>query len=139
MDAAQSVSLEVPSRLDQVKPVIDQLVEHMVAAGYPEKTRFAIRLAMDEAVTNAIRHGNALDESKMAHVDWRCTADSFHAVVRDHGTGFRPEDLPDPTDPANLTKPCGRGVMLMRVYMDHVSFNEAGNEVTLVKQVTCDS
>ena len=55
-------------------------------------------------------------------------------VVRDEGPGFDPAALPDPTDPANLDKVTGRGILLMRAFMDHVDFNARGNEVTMVKQ-----
>ena len=55
-------------------------------------------------------------------------------VVRDEGPGFDPSSLPDPTDPANLDRPCGRGMLLMRTFMDNVIYNDKGNEVTLFKQ-----
>ena len=54
-------------------------------------------------------------------------------VIRDEGPGFDPATLPDPTDPANLDRPCGRGLLLMRTFMDDVGYNRSGNEVTLIK------
>jgi len=54
--------------------------------------------------------------------------------VRDEGPGFDPASLPDPTDPANLDRPCGRGMLLMRTFMDNVIYNDRGNEVTLFKE-----
>ncbi len=64
----------------------------------------------------------------------RLARDKAVFVVRDEGCGFDPSSLPDPTDPANLDKVTGRGILLMRAFMDQVEFNARGNEVTMVKQ-----
>ena len=62
------------------------------------------------------------------------TPEEMEISIRDEGSGFDPSKLPDPTDPENLDRPCGRGVMLMRAFMDDVRYNETGNEVTLVRK-----
>ena len=67
-------------------------------------------------------------------VEVRLARDKAVFVVRDEGLGFDPQSLPDPTDPANLDKTTGRGILLMRAFMDQVEFNARGNEVTMVKQ-----
>lgn len=123
--------------LGEVPRVQDALIEHARARGFPREALFAIRLALDEALTNAIRHGNGGDETKAVTVRARVTADRFEATVCDEGPGFHPADLPDPTCPENLERPHGRGVMLMRAYMTDVTFNREGNCVTLVKERGC--
>jgi len=100
---------------------------------FSEEASFSIKLAMEEAVVNAMKHGNSFDESKQVLLRYGFNGDSFHLVVRDEGRGFDHQHLPDPTDEDHLTLPYGRGIMLMRSYMDDVSYNDQGNEVTLVK------
>ena len=96
-------------------------------------SRFAIKLALEEAITNAIRHGNRNDPTKHITVRYRVTPDEAVIWLSDEGRGFNPEVVPDPTLDENLNKPNGRGIMLMRAYMDEVSFGECGSQVRLVK------
>jgi CheY-like chemotaxis protein/anti-sigma regulatory factor (Ser/Thr protein kinase) len=116
-------------------------------------------VALEEALNNALFHGNleldsdtregnrsvywALVEERSKtqpfcdrkiHVEVELTDSEGRFSVRDEGPGFDPKNLPDPTDPANLEKPSGRGLLLMRTFMDEVVFNPAGNQVTLVKK-----
>ena len=74
--------------------------------------------------------------SRRIHVTARFTADSVEFVIRDDGGGFNPGCLPDPRDPENLVRPCGRGLLLMHSFMDEVNYNEVGNEVKLIKRRT---
>jgi len=127
--------LDFPSRLERVSPLLDDIVADARDAGFDERDRFGIRLALDEAVTNAVKHGNGLDPAKTVSVAWRASAGCIEVVVEDQGPGFNPDALPDPTAPENLTKPSGRGVMLMRNYMDEVSFSDSGNRVSLIKTI----
>jgi CheY-like chemotaxis protein len=126
-----------------------------------EVRRLQVATALTEALTNAIDHGNLELDSKLREDDvqgyrelgkQRSTQKPYSErrvyvtahinpeeatfVVRDEGPGFNPDKLPDPTDPENLLKPSGRGVMLIRTFMDAVSFNEQGNEITMVKRHT---
>jgi len=118
----------------------------------------AVALALDEALTNAIYHGNLEVDSRLRDsqdmryyevAKQRCLEAPYRdrrirvnakfsrseAVISiaDDGPGFDPSILPDPTDPRNISRPHGRGVMLMRTFMDKVVFNSVGNEVTLTK------
>jgi len=97
---------------------------------------FSIHLALEEALVNAIRHGNALDAAKEVHVQCRMSDDLMQIEVADQGNGFDPAGLPDPTDHAHRETPSGRGVLLMRRFMDRVEFNEKGNVVLLEKRRT---
>lgn len=125
------------NKLSESPKVLQAILADLTAAGFSQDTVFAIRLAMDEALTNAVRHGNCGDPHKHVTVEYAITDEGFRACVTDEGCGFVPEKLPDPTQPTNLERPCGRGVMLMKAYMSHVSYNEQGNSVTLVKKRDC--
>lgn len=137
MEQSRRTHLAFASRLDQITPVQDAVLAEVEAAGFPEQAVFAIRLALDEALVNAVRHGNGLDAKKQVTVDYQVSGDRFEVCVCDQGEGFRPEALPDPTSEQNLTRPNGRGVMLMRAYMTEVAYNERGNCVRMVKLRGC--
>jgi len=98
-----------------------------------EQEVFSVRLALEEALVNAIKHGNEMDRSKKVYVSYRMLADRLEVRITDEGKGFDPSDVPDPTDPMNLERPCGRGLMLMRHYMTEVEYNSAGNSVSMAK------
>jgi serine/threonine-protein kinase RsbW len=119
---------------DGIEPVMERLAAEMTSAGYVPRDVFAVRLAAEEAVVNAIKHGHQGDTSKEVRVAFRVSAERVLVEVEDQGPGFRPEDVPDPLDPENLERACGRGVFLMRHYMSEVSYNDRGNRVTLCKR-----
>ena len=100
---------------------------------FPEEATFALRLALEEALCNAVRHGNQNDASKPITVRYAITPEKAVVIVRDEGRGFRPEEVPDPTDPDRLPLPSGRGIMLMHAYMDEVRYRDHGREVYFVK------
>jgi serine/threonine-protein kinase RsbW len=128
----------IPSQLDQVPVVVEVIVEAIQAVGgYDERCLFAIRLSVDEAVTNAIRHGNRQDPDKQVTIEYDVDPVRCKITICDEGPGFAPEDLPDPTAVENLVRTHGRGVMLMSAYMTEVAFNDRGNCVTLVKTRDC--
>ena len=137
MVEATSRNLVVPSRLSEVPKVQETILAQVEQAGYSREAVFAIRLALDEAVSNAIRHGNDCDPDKQVRVRYRIDPEQVHIDVCDEGTGFKPQCLPDPTLDENLCRPCGRGVMLMRAYMTEVYFSPEGNCVTLIKRRGC--
>ena len=95
-------------------------------------------MAVREAVTNAMVHGNQEDEAKSVEVVFSCLKDALEIEVRDQGEGFDPVSVPDPTDPANILKPSGRGIFLMRTFMDEVEWfarPEGGTAVRMVKRL----
>ncbi len=94
---------------------------------------FSIKLALEEALVNAIKHGNQMDRGKKVRVHYRASAVFFEVRVTDEGCGFDPGDVPDPTAVENLERTCGRGLMLMRHYMDEVVYNAVGNSVIMSK------
>jgi serine/threonine-protein kinase RsbW len=102
------------------------------AAGFGQAERFAVRLALEEGVANAINHGNRGRRGRKVLVE--CGVDPEHVLVaiEDEGEGFDPAAVPDPTDEANLEIPSGRGLMLMRAYMTEVRHVPPGNRVEMI-------
>ncbi len=96
------------------------------------RVRMNLRVALAEALSNAMLYGNGADRSKHVRVELTITAGAIITRVTDEGPGFDYEDLPDPTTREGLLKPDGRGIFLMRKLLDEVSFNERGNSVTLL-------
>jgi serine/threonine-protein kinase RsbW len=114
--------------------VNEEVLARMQEAGYSEKDIFSMRLALEEAIVNAIRHGNHDDPTKGVHVRYRVTDQEVVTEIEDEGPGFNPEKVPDPLAPENLERPTGRGLFLIRYYMTSVAFNDRGNRITLCKQ-----
>jgi serine/threonine-protein kinase RsbW len=113
--------------------LIAEVVDYLCENDWSNKDTFGIHMALEEAVMNAIKHGNLRDEKKCVKVKVGVSADSFWAHVEDEGTGFNPDEVPDPTLDENIEKTSGRGVMLMRMYMDQVQYSEVGNAVEFTK------
>ena len=124
----------IASDLRQARLLEDTLLREAGRFGYNEAALFAIKLSLEEAINNAIRHGNSGDPGK--HVTVRVELDDAQMTisVTDEGPGFNPGTVPDPTADENLEKPSGRGIMLMRAYMDDVRFNQRGNEICMCKR-----
>lgn len=119
--------------LREMPPIIRRVLAILPAAGFCPKEIFGIRVALEEAIVNAVRHGNEEDPGRKVRLEFRIEPGLLQAAVEDEGAGFEPADLPDPLAPENLEKPGGRGVFLIRHYMTSVQFNERGNRVTLRK------
>ena len=113
--------------------VIRTLIEHLEANGWTNKQVFGVHMSMEEAVMNAIKHGNQRDESKHVHVIMKTNEEKLYIKVTDQGEGFRPDQVPDCTKEENLEKTSGRGMLLMKNYMDSVTYNEKGNSVEMTK------
>jgi serine/threonine-protein kinase RsbW len=123
----------IPSTLVDAKRPEAFILEEVAACGYDEDATFAIKLALEEAMTNAVRHGNGNDPTKRITVRYAVTPERVVICVRDEGPGFRPECVPDPTEPDRLSLPCGRGIMLMKAYMTNVEYRADGREVRMEK------
>jgi len=134
VDEASLAELVVPSDLRSAKASEDRILAELARHKYEGDTIFAIKLALEEALTNAIKHGNRNDPSKHIVIRFHIGDERTAIMVRDEGNGFRPTALPDPTANANLERPNGRGIMLMQAYMTKIRFNEAGNEVWMLKE-----
>lgn len=112
----------------------EEILRAVQEAGYDEEAAFAIKLALEEAMTNAVKHGNCNDCNKGITVRYNVTPETVVIIVRDEGCGFEPDSVPDPTAPERIILPNGRGIMLMRAYMDEVCYRDSGREVYLMKR-----
>ena len=113
----------------------ESILDDASFASFSESDLFSIRLATEEAFANALKHGNKWDEKKKIEVSWELNKDKLSIIISDEGEGFDPKDVADPTAPENMDRPFGRGVMLIRAYMDEVFYNTKGNEITMIKSV----
>ena len=132
--AGPATELRIVSHPAEAKRVQEEIVGLLKASHYGEHDIFAIKLAVEEALVNAIKHGNQMDQRKKVHIIYHILPERFEIHITDEGTGFDPGDVPDPTTPECLERPCGRGLMLMRHYMNEVLYNERGNSVRMSKQ-----
>jgi serine/threonine-protein kinase RsbW len=123
-------------RGEELEAVIHELMSALEAAGFKGKEGFAVRLAAEEAIVNGLKHGHGYDPTKEVRVRYRVTPTCAYVEIRDQGPGFIPEEVPDPLDPENLERPCGRGLFLMRNYMTWVRYSEGGTCVALCKRRT---
>lgn len=130
-------SWTIPSTNAEAAQVQQQIVDAIEQQGYKREAVFAVRLALDEALVNAVKHGNQNDPTKTVYIEFVIDQDHMVIQIEDQGEGFIPEELPDPTAEENLSRPNGRGVMLMRAYMTDVRFNARGNRVILTKTRDC--
>ena len=123
--------IRLPSRIESVDEAAIQADEFAKAHGFPEDFVSAIDLAIRESVANAVKHGNKFDESKEVELTFNDSPEAFEITVRDHGAGFDPALVPDPTNPENLLKENGRGILFMNAFMDEVRWtnHESGGMV----------
>ncbi len=124
----------IPNNLTAARKVGEKIMRQIEAMGYSPRCVFGIRLALEEALVNAFKHGNQGDEAKRIFVSYAISPQRVVVRVRDEGPGFNPDRVPDPTSPDRICLPCGRGIMLMKAYLDEVTFSVPGNEVQLIKE-----
>ena len=137
MGESTTKSWVIPSTLTDAVEVLKDIVAAVEKADYRREAIFAVRLALDEALANAVKHGNDNDPTKKVTVELDVNEQRVVVSVQDQGPGFIPEQLPDPTADENLSRPNGRGVMLMQAYMTEVGYNDSGNKVILTKTRDC--
>ena len=129
----QVIRLDLPSSMQFVYLLDTIISEILREMGFDEETTEQVNLAVIEAGTNAIKHGNKEDSSKRAHFEFVVHPDQLTVVVQDRGEGFEREEVADPLDPANLLKSSGRGLFLMEACMDSVTYEKSGTIVKMVK------
>jgi len=167
LDSLKHVDLvfELGNDLASVRPVVLQIQSYLRQLSLCDDSEIVrISTALQEALVNAIEHGNLeLDSSlrelpddtysrigddrrskspwcdRHVHVSARLSREGATWTIRDEGPGFNPGSLPDPTDPANLQKVSGRGLLLIRTFMDDVTFNERANEITMTKRCSASA
>jgi serine/threonine-protein kinase RsbW len=124
----------IPSNMEAGRRILAELLRQLEAAGWDPRDVFAVHLAMEESLVNAIRHGNRLDPNKRVSIQCGMAADLVRIEIADEGPGFNPDDLPDPTAPDRLDVPGGRGLLLMRTFMSRVEFSDRGRRILLERR-----
>lgn len=124
-------TFSLPGRRDVFAEVERRILEEIERRDYPPTAAFAIRLALEEAVSNAIAHGNAEDPKKFVEVRIDVSPDQVVIEVQDEGEGFDPTTVPDPTADENIDIPSGRGLMLIRSFMTSVEIPPPGNRIRM--------
>ena len=125
----------LPSSLTAYHDFIQQVLDQLLKLNWQEQERFGVHLALEESISNAIRHGNQLDPNKEVHVECRLDSDRFWAQICDEGQGYEPDQVPDCCCEENLEVPGGRGLTLIRAYMTSVELNDQGNCLTIEKRL----
>jgi serine/threonine-protein kinase RsbW len=132
-DVIQEWEEVIPSDTAAGQSVQERIIQLLESLSYDERDVFGVRLAIEEALVNAIKHGNRMDPSKTVRITCQVARHKVRIEIEDQGEGFQPEEVPDPTSDENLERPCGRGIMLMRAFMSSIAYNESGNCVILEK------
>lgn len=134
-----SLSLVLASRLESLHRLEGFIAEVLNRNCLDDEMRGNVMISTLEAVTNAIRHGNRLDEDKSVHIQIIQAPTRLEVIVKDEGAGFRPDAVQDPTAPAFLEREGGRGVFLMRALTDRIDFEDEGRAVRMGFSCRCAS
>jgi serine/threonine-protein kinase RsbW len=127
------LSFVIKSDLIEGREVQRQILEEVESCGYTGGNFFAINLSLEEALVNAIKHGNRLDPQKIVRVEATITSREVEIFIEDEGPGFDRSSVPDPTAMENLEKCSGRGILLIEAYMTHVTWDRGGRRLRMVK------
>jgi serine/threonine-protein kinase RsbW len=132
-----TTALSLPSRIDTVATAAAAVADFVGRLGVSDEAAFGIDMAVREAVTNAVLHGNLQDDKKSVEITLKSLPDAVEISVHDEGPGFNPEEVPDPTAQENILKTSGRGIFFMRTFMDEVRWSirpGGGTTVRMVKR-----
>ncbi|MFM8174948.1 MAG: ATP-binding protein [Pirellulaceae bacterium] len=129
----------ISSCTDEGQNAIQELMGALVEQGWDGSEFFQVNMAAEEAVVNAIEHGNKRDPCKSVHLLFRVSPSEIYLEITDEGAGFNPATLPDPTDEELIDKPRGRGVLLIKEFMSEVHYNDRGNSVVMIKRRSTES
>ncbi len=124
---------DIPSDFAASRDVQTRVMQDVVDCGFDEESTFAIRISLEEAIVNAIRHGNKLDATKRVRIESVVSPREVQVSVEDEGRGFERVRIPDPTAEENLCRPSGRGILLIESYMDSVRWEHGGRRVHMSK------
>ena len=124
----------IPSDKSALHEVHKRIMDEVDRHHYGEQSSFAIRLALEEGLMNAVKHGNKLDPAKTVHIEAKVNSKKAEITIEDQGKGFDRCCVPDPCDDSNLLKCSGRGILLMEAYMDKVQYTRGGRKVKMIKK-----
>ncbi|MDR1289735.1 MAG: ATP-binding protein [Planctomycetaceae bacterium] len=114
--------------------LIGQVMEQLETAEWSTKEKFAIEMVLEEALVNAVEHGNKFDPDKKVHFVCNLNDNLISVRIEDEGPGFDPDEVPDPTDAEHIMEATGRGVLLIRSYATRVKWNEKGTVLEFEKE-----
>lgn len=123
----------IASCMDDAHALIDQVMDQLNGKKWGGKELFAINLALEEALVNAVQHGNRSDPDKVVRFRCRLSDDNVYFRIEDEGEGFDPEEVPDPTDAEHIMVASGRGVLLIRSFVSRIKWNDRGNVLEFEK------
>ena len=142
LKAPRSFELTIPSRLEEMEAVHKLIAAAVREYELTDELAHWIELTISESMINAIQHGNKADPAKKATLKISSTGDTIEIIVEDQGTGFKLDKIADPTDIANLLKPSGRGILIIRSFMDEVDLTQregGGCRLRMVKKIRGNS
>lgn len=129
------LSKRLDSKIELVQPFIRTVIDNLQHESLSDDDIFHIKLVLEEALINAIKHGNKLHPQLFVDVSINASHDRLEIVITDQGEGFDPNKVPDPTQEAQLSKTSGRGVFLIKKVMDEVQYFDEGRSVRMVKKI----
>ncbi len=127
------ISEKIPSLLERIPPFILEIIKKIKSLGISEEELFNVRLSLEEALVNAVKHGNKMDAGLVVEVYLKVNSDKLIIEVKDQGEGFDFKNLDDPTKEENIKKTRGRGIFLIKNLMDEVRFKEGGSRIIMTK------
>ncbi len=132
---SETREITLPSLIESVDEAAQTAEDFAKSRGFSEDLISSVDLAIRESVANAVKHGNKFDKTKNVEVKFADVSDGLEITVRDHGTGFAVDDIPDPTNPENLLKSNGRGILFMNSFMDEVNWENHPDGGMVVKML----
>lgn len=124
----------IPSDFAESRQVQSRILEELQRYDYAPDAIFAIKLALEEAIINAIKHGNKFDPAKVVRIEAHVSPQQTEIIIEDEGAGFERSSVPDPTADENLHSLHGRGLLLMESYMNEVNYSRGGRRIRLVRR-----
>ena len=132
--AGQTMRFTIPSDFNDARDVQKRILDDVERVGFNSQSQFAIKLALEEALINAIKHGNKLDPAKKVEIEATVSNRQAEIIIEDQGPGFDRTDVPDPTLEENLEKCSGRGILLIEAYMSTAEWTKGGRRLRMVKK-----
>jgi serine/threonine-protein kinase RsbW len=129
-----TLQFTIPSDDEHMRQAQRQILEELENNRFNSHSTFAVKIALEEALINAIKHGNKRDKSKQVKIEAKITPAVAEITIEDQGPGFDRSTVPDPTEEENLEKCSGRGILLMEAYMNSVKWTNKGRRVKMVKR-----
>ena len=131
----KETKFSITSKIEAIDEAVVKAVKFAGEAGFSDDALFGIDMAVREALANAVKHGNKLDASKAVEITLISFGARMEILIRDFGEGFNVDEVPDPTNPENLLKASGRGILFMHNFVDKVEWEHASGGGTIVKMI----